>query len=555
MPSVALTSFEAPSTRRGSRSRRASLSVVLMTRGPGARVAALLQTLRPVADEVLVALDDRADQSVRDARAAVADRIVLFPFAEPVDRPLAWLFEQCRAEWALVLDDDEIPSVALIEALPELCAARDVTHYSVPRRWLFPDESTYLDDAPWRPDYQLRLLRTDPRFVQFSDEFHRPIVARGPGRFPEEPLWHADTMLRSYEERLQKARRYEQMRPAMRIGSRSLNFAFYLPELRREPRLAAVPEDDRALIESVLSAGSPTRAGTAEIARVTRGEIDARWPTTDPTAQSGRLELLERPRELTAGEQRTVDVRVHNTGDAAWPWGWDAVPQVRMGSRWYSTNGAEVRSSQLRSALPATLEPGETTIVPVHVLAPDEPGEYRVEIDVIHEHVRWFGATVDFTAFVRPRRRIAVVGDDAQLGSVAQLLETIPELELVALRRSPTDLPDGFPEAADARQYLFDEAPRSRPAFMVTLAWRSLRLITEAMAFRLGRPPRLPRLGGEFLCALASCELLIVAGLDAPDHRRERRRLNVTTRTAAILGVDVAHGSEPGELLPILMTD
>jgi hypothetical protein len=553
---VAVTSVESlPTTRRGSRSGRASLSVVLMTRGPGSRVAALLQTLRPFAEEVLVALDDRADPSVREDLAAVADRIVLFPFAEPVDRPLPWLFEQCRAEWALVLDDDEIPSMALTEALPELCAARDVTHYSLPRRWLFPDGSTYLDDAPWRPDYQLRLLRTDSRFVRFSDEFHRPIIATGPGRFLEEPLWHADTMLRSYEERLEKARRYEQTRPAMRIGSRSLNFAFYLPELRREPRLAPVPEGDQALIEAVLSADSPTRASTAEIERVTRAEIDARWPKSDPTAQSGRLELLERPRGLTAGEQRTVDVRVHNTGDAVWPWGWDAVPQVWMGSRWYSTDGTELRSSQLRSALPATLEPGEAAIVPVHVVAPDEPGEYRVEIDLVHEHVRWFGAAVDFAAFVYPRRRIAVVGDDAQLGSVAQLLETIPELELVALRRSPSEAPDGFPEAADARQYLFDEAPHFRPAFMVTLAWRSLRLITAAMAFRFGRPPRLPRLGGEFLRAVASCELLIVAGLDAPDHRRERWRLNVMRRAAAILGVAVAEGSEPGELLPILMTD
>ena len=44
----------------------------------------------------------------------------------------------------------------------------------------------------------------------------------------------------------------------MRIGARSLNFAFYLPELRREPPLAPVPEEDRALIEAVLSASHPS---------------------------------------------------------------------------------------------------------------------------------------------------------------------------------------------------------------------------------------------------------------------------------------------------------
>ena len=93
-------------------------------------------SLRPVADEILVALDERADPEVSNDLATVADRILVYPYAEPVDRPLPWLYEQCRGEWALTIDDDEIPSVALVEALPELCADASVTHYWLPRRWL-----------------------------------------------------------------------------------------------------------------------------------------------------------------------------------------------------------------------------------------------------------------------------------------------------------------------------------------------------------------------------------------------------------------------------------
>src|SRR5438445_108015 len=81
------------------------------------------------------------------------------------------------------------------------------------RRWLFPDTSTYLDAAPWRPDYQLRLIRTDARLIRFSDEFHRPIAAAGPGRFVQQPIWHVDPLLRTFEQRLEKARRYERTRP------------------------------------------------------------------------------------------------------------------------------------------------------------------------------------------------------------------------------------------------------------------------------------------------------------------------------------------------------
>ena len=52
------------------------------------RVAGLLGTLSGVADEIVVALDDRAEPSVHRALSAVADRVIVFPFAEPVDRPL-----------------------------------------------------------------------------------------------------------------------------------------------------------------------------------------------------------------------------------------------------------------------------------------------------------------------------------------------------------------------------------------------------------------------------------------------------------------------------------
>src|ERR1700693_5892919 len=142
--SGATTMTQAREARRRPRRSRASLSVFMMTAGPGPRVAALLGALRPVADEILVALDDRADPSVRRDLATVADRIVLYPFAEPVDRPLPWLFDQCRRDWALALDDDEIPSLPLLEALPALCADPGVTPYWLPRRWLFPDSSTYL---------------------------------------------------------------------------------------------------------------------------------------------------------------------------------------------------------------------------------------------------------------------------------------------------------------------------------------------------------------------------------------------------------------------------
>jgi hypothetical protein len=539
MTSGATAITHAPGARRRPPASRASLSVFMMTAGPGPRVAALLGALRPVADEILVALDDRADAAVRRDLAAVADRIVLYPFAEPVDRPLPWLFGQCRCDWALALDDDEIPSLALLEALPALCADPGVTHYWLPRQWLYPDSSTYLDEAPWRPDYQPRLVRADPRVLRFSAEFHRPMVVSGPGRYPQLPLWHADPLLRSFAQRVAKSRRYERTRPGMRVGAYALNFAFYLPENRESLRLEPVPADERALIDSVLGADAPIGAETAEVTNVTRTEIDAVWPESELTRHAGRLELLDGADRLVAGEQRTFDVRVWNDSDAAWPWGWDSVPEVRVGSRWYDESGVEARESQLRTAFPAPLAPGRSDVVPVHVLAPQRPGRYRLEIDLIQEHVRWFGVGVDCDVLVRSRRRVAVLGDDEATADIAQLLETLPELEVVQLRPHVTGR-DGYAEAPCIRRYLFGDVPASRGAFIVTLVTRTLRLTGAVARARLRRPGSLPRGGGEFLATLRDCELLVLAELDAPPHRREYWRVAAIAQAAAAFGVPVA---------------
>ncbi len=44
-----------------------------------------------------------------------------------------------------------------------------------------------------------------------------------------------------------------------------------------------------------------------------------------------------------------------------------------------------------RTPLPATVAPGTDCVVPATVAGPDEPGRYLLELDLVHELVRWFG--------------------------------------------------------------------------------------------------------------------------------------------------------------------
>jgi hypothetical protein len=62
------------------------LSVCSLTAGPGPRLATILEELRAVADEIIVAVDARVDTSRLGHHARVADRIVRFEFAPPIER-------------------------------------------------------------------------------------------------------------------------------------------------------------------------------------------------------------------------------------------------------------------------------------------------------------------------------------------------------------------------------------------------------------------------------------------------------------------------------------
>ncbi|MCU1375695.1 MAG: hypothetical protein JWO68_2981 [Actinomycetia bacterium] len=109
------------------------------------------------------------------------------------------------------------------------------------------------------------------------------------------------------------------------------------------------------------------------------------------------------PGHLAPGARRTIDVDVaHLGGGAAWrPLGVLAPDQgaVRLGARWVDAAGTEVASQT--AELHRVLLPGDSTTTELPLVAPTQPGRYRLTIGLRQEGLDWFAAPRTFTVEVR----------------------------------------------------------------------------------------------------------------------------------------------------------
>jgi len=220
---------------------------------------------------------------------------------------------------------------------------------------------------------------------------------------------------------------------------------------------------------------------------------------------------------------RTLDVLVTNLGGVTWPGG-EAHPEIRLTYRWWL--GGDVVAEGLRTPLPADLEPGATALVPMTVRAPSEPGGHRLAVDLVHEHVRWFGAGFELDVEVLPRRLLAVAGPV----DLAELAGLEPGLEPLLLSDDPAAVRGRYSGevAPGAGTFLLPGLPEGRLAGSAVLAARTARLVLSA---RRGRPGY----GKELVEALRRCEAVLVVAHG--ERRRERWVARATVLAARALGL------------------
>ena len=369
-----------------------SLSVCLIASAPAARVAALLEPVRELADEIVIAADSRGDAETLAGYAALADRFFRLEY-RLYERHLAWLHAQCSGDWILRVDDDEVVSAAFAARLPALLGARNVRQYWVARAWVFPDPGSVLEDAPWCVDFNNRLVRNDGT-LRFGGLLHSGADPAGPCEYLEDPIYHLELLLAPPDRRRDKAVRYEVANPLLIApGGGRINEAFYLPELRESLRTRPVPAVDRAALERVMSAtGTIPAPADFDGPLVTADEADRHWigRTVPSSAYRTTIEPVGAPPMLAPGEGRIVLFCVTNEGTEVWPRGLDWQPAICASYHWLHADDSVHTADGLRTGFTRDVRPGERILVPLQVVAPAEPGRYVLEADLVHEEVRWF---------------------------------------------------------------------------------------------------------------------------------------------------------------------
>jgi hypothetical protein len=103
-----------------------------------------------------------------------------------------------------------------------------------------------------------------------------------------------------------------------------------------------------------------------------------------PEAARASINSSDLPTSLKAGQRHAVGVVVRNIGGAAWP--------VTLHGRWLRADGSTVKEDGGAARMPYDLEPGDTAGLSLQIDAPEAPGDYTLELDVVQEGVGWFGA-------------------------------------------------------------------------------------------------------------------------------------------------------------------
>jgi glycosyltransferase involved in cell wall biosynthesis len=167
-----------------------SLTVVIIARDEAKHIAGALESVRGLADECLVLLDERTTDNTAEIAEMFGAIVSLEPWRGfPNQRNHALALS--KSEWVFFLDGDERVTDELREELARMVSGgldAQVAGVWVPRKNQFFGK--VLRGGGWYPDRQLRLLRRDKAQYDPQRTVHETVVLQGEALLAQGHLFH-----------------------------------------------------------------------------------------------------------------------------------------------------------------------------------------------------------------------------------------------------------------------------------------------------------------------------------------------------------------------------
>jgi SAM-dependent methyltransferase len=167
------------------------------------------------------------------------------------------------------------------------------------------------------------------------------------------------------------------------------------------------PQYSRRYIEEFLRVLKPGCVAVFQLPSDPRPDVRPRTRSSRPLPQEACRAAIDAPSALRCAPAAVLPLQiiVRNIGSESWPSAseHDGPYSIRLGNHWRGRFWRMVRFDDRRTALPHDVAPGETATMGLPVEAPERPGTYVLELDVVQEHVRWFASAGSKPARIRVR--------------------------------------------------------------------------------------------------------------------------------------------------------
>jgi hypothetical protein len=321
-----------------------------------------MEEVREIFDELVIFIDARrAVPGAVERAEKVASRVHYHDAETWYEWDLGSMARACESDWVLIIERDEQMSPEWRQ--PEwrqILESTEFTHFWISRRWTVPG-GRYICDPPWWPEFQLRLFRNDQR-VTFPTRLHDRIQVPGPGgAFQSLVMYHHVSCLFSLSEREQRVRLYDEMRP----GESGGHYYLYEKYCPSEAQIPAAQKLD--LDQEVIRMDALPMEQISDISIKLRAVVN----------------------EVTVSEMFWLDVEVTNATSVPL---YSCPPfPVHLSYHWiHPATQRMILFDGQRSGVFPCAPAKAVTPWKVVVLAPDEPGEYILQMTVVQDGIQWF---------------------------------------------------------------------------------------------------------------------------------------------------------------------